>query len=54
MVRQQFAKLRPRKGSCGFDPHTLRHEMTVTLVVTVISLTPAGVGIERGRGGAED
>ena len=25
MVRQQFAKLRPRKGSCGFDPHILRH-----------------------------
>lgn len=25
MVSQQFAKLRPRKGSCGFEPHTLRH-----------------------------
>ena len=26
MVRQQFAKLRPSNWSCGFDPHTLRHE----------------------------
>ena len=25
MVRQQFAKLRPRKGSCGFESHILRH-----------------------------
>ncbi len=31
MVRQQFAKLRPRKGSCGFDPHTLRQKIAVTL-----------------------
>ena len=28
MVTQQFAKLRPREGSCGFEPHALRHAKT--------------------------
>ena len=32
MVRQQFAKLRPGNWSCGFDPHTLRHEKYSTPV----------------------
>lgn len=29
MVSQQFAKLRPGNGSCGFDPHLFRQQLKV-------------------------
>ena len=36
MVRQQFAKLRPRKGSCGFESHILRHKQIRYFKVTYL------------------
>ena len=50
MVRHQFAKLRPSNGSCGFDPHALRHKNpkrkfgVLCIMIRLAQVNPKGAG----------